>query len=271
MGVCGCKSENPDGTSLSDGLARTVGGIERIRHKGVVLLGPPGCGKTTQGMRLSDALGVPLLGPWEVIRAAESEEAQSVRARMQAGCQPDELVPAMVNVLAERVRQPDCAAGYIYDGFPPDENAAKLFDTALGHSRRVTHVVYLKVPEEQLLERIEKRWVHGRSGRTYHEVYNKPRSLRGNLKPSQLTMKDDITGDALMRRGADTRLGAKKLVADSNRKLEHVISHYDMIRLQSGKEHGAQGMPAVVTVDAWKEDDGVEAVWDDVRRAVVAQ
>eukprot|EP01065_Artemidia_motanka_P041002 TRINITY_DN5242_c3_g1_i1.p3 TRINITY_DN5242_c3_g1~~TRINITY_DN5242_c3_g1_i1.p3 ORF type:complete len:184 (+),score=48.64 TRINITY_DN5242_c3_g1_i1:397-948(+) len=163
----------------------------------------------------------------------------------------------VVAVIAERIAQPDCANGYVLDGFPRTDVQAELLDQALG-KRHVTHVVSLDAPEEILLERVEHRWVHRKSGRSYHVWSAPPRSLRPGHKPCAANMRDDATGQELIRRSEDNRADALVRIREFCQDMHKVVEHYDVKRRASEKCYGAQGMPRVLIVDA---GDSLDEVW----------
>lgn len=125
----------------------------------LILLGPPGAGKGTQAQRLVADLGIPQISTGEILRAAIKNGTplgQQVKPLMDAGkLVPDELV---VGIVEERLREPDCAKGFILDGFPrtiPQADALKSKLNAQG--KQIDHVVSLEVPDAVIIERIKHR------------------------------------------------------------------------------------------------------------------
>ena len=125
----------------------------------LILFGPPGAGKGTQAKRLEDRFGLVQLSTGDMLRAASasgSELGQQVRAIMEAG----DLVPddIMITMIAERIEEPDCAGGFILDGFPRTLAQARALDDMLsGKALQIDHVIELSVDEAALLDRIETR------------------------------------------------------------------------------------------------------------------
>jgi adenylate kinase len=125
----------------------------------IVFLGPPGAGKGTQAVRLAERLGVPHLSTGEMLREATrlgDPLADRAAEYMRAGrLVPTEIVQHLVDV---RISQPDCAAGYLLDGFPRTVEQAEDFDRLLAaNSSAIDRVVSLSVPETVLLDRLAGR------------------------------------------------------------------------------------------------------------------
>ena len=142
-----------------------------------LIFGPPGAGKGTQAPRLAGRLGVPHISTGDMLRAhvkGDTALGREAKGYMDAGeLVPDELV---VRMLADRIGEPDAAAGFLLDGFPRNVAQAEALDAMLAErGRPLDCVVVLDVPEEEVVRRISGRLV-AQNGRVYHEVYDPPRT-----------------------------------------------------------------------------------------------
>ena len=221
-------------------------------RKIMILFGPPGAGKGTHAPKIEAKLGTPQLSTGDMLRAARAAGTpvgKQAQAAMDAGALvSDDIVCA---IIADRIKEPDCASGFILDGFPRTVEQAKKLDEVLAkNGEAVAKVVELRVPDAVLEERICGRWVHKASGRSYHAKFNPPKSLPKGKKAKPKRMLDDLTKEPLMQRKDDT---VEKLV--NRLKAYHaqtvpVLQHY--------------GAGKAVGVDA---NRGLDAVWADIDAA----
>merc|ERR1719238_1131476 len=220
----------------------------------MILFGPPGAGKGSQAPKIVEKLSIPQLSTGDMLRAAVAagsevgKQAKDVMA--SGGLVSDELV---VSIIRERIKESDCKGGFILDGFPRTVEQAKMLDEMLeGTNDKVSCVLALEVPDEVLTERICGRWVHKASGRSYHIKFAKPKSLGDGEAPSEATMLDDETGEALMQRADDTEEALGKRLAGYHAQTVPILDHY---------------APAgvVTKVDADKKPD---EVWDSILGAL---
>ena len=159
----------------------------------IILLGAPGAGKGTQAQFIMNKFGIPQISTGDMLRAAikaETDLGKQAKTLMDEGkLVPDDLIIALVQ---ERVSQPECAKGFLLDGFPRTIPQADALKTAGIH---IDYVLEFDVPDEVIVERMSGRRVHLASGRTYHVVYN----------PPKVEGKDDITGEDLVIRPDDKK------------------------------------------------------------------
>jgi adenylate kinase len=157
----------------------------------LILLGPPGAGKGTQAQFITERYGIPQISTGDMLRAAIKAGTPlglAAKKVMDAGqLVSDDIVVALVQ---ERLTQPDCAAGYLFDGFPRTLPQAEAMRAA---GVPVEFVLEIDVPDEEIIARMGGRRVHVASGRTYHVRFN----------PPKVADRDDVTGEPLIQRDDD--------------------------------------------------------------------
>ncbi len=139
----------------------------------LIFFGPPGCGKGTQAQRLHDRLGLAHLSTGDMLRAAigaGTEVGRRVKAIMEAGeLVPDEVV---IGIIAERVEQPDCADGFMLDGFPRNVPQADALEALLeSKGMAVDRVIEIQVDDEILVRRVAGRFTCAACGAGYHDDF----------------------------------------------------------------------------------------------------
>ena len=184
----------------------------------LIFLGPPGAGKGTQAARIVAKHGIPQLSTGDMLRAAVAAGTPvGVKAKAvmdSGGLVSDEIV---IGIVADRIEEPDAKKGFILDGFPRTVPQAKMLDEMLGKKGvAVDNVLDFQIPDEVLVERIEGRWIHAASGRSYHTKFS----------PPKVAGVDDITGEPLMKRKDDNAATLKSRLDAFHAQTQPVIDYY---------------------------------------------
>ena len=180
----------------------------------LILLGPPGAGKGTQAARLREKFAIPQISTGDMLRAAvKAGTPLGVAAKkvMDSGqLVSDDII---IGLVKERLKEPDCAKGYLFDGFPrtiPQAEALKAAGVA------IDYVLEIDVPDSAIIERMSGRRVHPASGRSYHVKFNPPR-IEG---------RDDQTGEPLVQRDDDREATVQKRLEVYRAQTRPLVDYY---------------------------------------------
>jgi len=180
----------------------------------LILLGPPGAGKGTQAQFICEAFGIPQISTGDMLRAAVKAGTPlglAAKKVMDSGALVSDDI--IIGLVKERLREPDCAKGYLFDGFPrtiPQADALKQASIALDY------VLEIAVDDEDIIRRMSGRRVHQPSGRTYHVVFN----------PPKVAGKDDATGEDLIQREDDEEETVRKRLPVYHAQTKPLVDYY---------------------------------------------
>jgi adenylate kinase len=180
----------------------------------LILLGPPGAGKGTQATFIKEKFGIPQISTGDMLRAA-------VKAGTPLGLEAKKIMDAgglvrddiIIGLVKDRLKEPDCQNGYMFDGFPrtiPQADAMKEAGVA------IDYVLEIDVPDAAIVERMSGRRAHLPSGRTYHVKFN----------PPKVAGKDDVTGEDLVQRDDDKEETVKKRLDVYHSQTKALVDYY---------------------------------------------
>ena len=180
----------------------------------LILLGPPGAGKGTQAAYICKRYGIPQISTGDMLRAAVKAGTPLGLAAKQVmdagGLVSDDLI---IGLVKERIAQPDCAPGFLFDGFPrtiPQADAMKAAGV------RLDAVLEIDVPDSEIVERMSGRRAHLASGRTYHIKFN----------PPKVAGVDDVTGEPLIQRDDDREETVLKRLSVYHSQTRPLVNYY---------------------------------------------
>ena len=180
----------------------------------LILLGAPGAGKGTQATFICQKYGIPQISTGDMLRAAVKAgtplglQAKSVME--SGGLVSDDLI---INLVKERIAQPDCANGFLFDGFPRTIPQAEAMKAA---GVKLDYVLELDVPFDAIIERMSGRRSHPASGRTYHVKFN----------PPKVNGVDDVTGEPLVQRDDDKEETVRKRLEVYSAQTRPLVDYY---------------------------------------------
>ncbi len=188
----------------------------------VILLGAPGAGKGTQARFITEKFNIPQISTGDMLRAAVkagTELGLQVKGVMDSGgLVSDDLI---IGLIKERIAQPDCTNGFLFDGFPRTIPQAEALKDA---GVKLDHVVEISVDDEEIVQRISGRRVHADSGRVYHLIYS----------PPKVVGKDDVTGEDLVQRVDDTEATVRNRLKVYHDQTKPLVSFYQKIAAADG-------------------------------------
>jgi adenylate kinase len=214
----------------------------------LILLGGPGAGKGTQANLIKEHYQIPQISTGDMLRAAVkagTELGLKAKGYMDSGgLVPDDVI---IGLVKERIKEPDCEKGFLFDGFPrtiPQADAMKEAGVI------IDAVVDINVPDEEIIKRMSGRRAHLASGRTYHIIFNPPKEEG----------KDDVTGEPLVQRDDDKEETVRKRLEVYHDQTEPLIDYY-----KNWESSGQAGAPKYVRIEGVGK---VEEIRDQVYSAL---
>ncbi|MBD7976490.1 MULTISPECIES: adenylate kinase [Pseudomonas] len=206
----------------------------------VILLGAPGAGKGTQARFITEKFGIPQISTGDMLRAAVkagSPLGLKVKGVMESGgLVSDDII---IDLIKERITQPDCANGFLFDGFPRTIPQAEALKDA---GVTIDNVVEIAVDDEEIVSRVAGRRMHPASGRTYHIQYN----------PPKVAGKDDETGEELIQRDDDKEETVRHRLSIYHSQTKPLVDFYQKLSAAEGtpKYSAVPGVGSVEEITA---------------------
>ena len=180
----------------------------------LVLLGSPGAGKGTQAQFITARYQIPQISTGDILRSAVSAGTplgKQVKKTMEEGQLVSDDI--MIQLVKERIQQPDCQNGFLLDGYPRTIPQA---ESLLANNIELDWVIEIKVPDEELIKRLTGRRTHPASGRIYHLIYH----------PPKVDEKDDVTGEPLIQRSDDQEGTVRNRLTVYHEQTKPLINYY---------------------------------------------
>ena len=200
----------------------------------LILLGAPGAGKGTQANFICEKYGIPQISTGDMLRAAVKAETElglaAKKVMDEGGLVSDGII---IGLVKDRIVEDDCAAGFLFDGFPRTiPQAQALVDAGVA----IDHVVEIAVDDEEIVARLSGRRVHPGSGRVYHVVFNPPKQEGV----------DDVSGEPLVQRDDDTEDTVRKRLDVYHEQTRPLIDFYQEIEgADAPRYHRIDGVGSV--------------------------
>ena len=190
-----------------------------------ILLGAPGAGKGTQAQYITEKYGIPQISTGDMLRA-------SVKAKTELGLQVEQVMASgglvtddiIIALVKERIQEPDCANGFLFDGFPRTIPQAQAM---IDESVEIDVVLEIDVPDDEIVKRLGGRRVHLDSGRVYHVEFN----------PPKVEGKDDETGEDLIQRDDDKEGTVRNRLAVYHEQTEPLVNFYTELSSAGNNVH----------------------------------
>jgi len=180
----------------------------------LILLGPPGAGKGTQAAVITKTYNIPQISTGDMLRAAVKAGSplglEAKKVMDSGGLVSDDII---IGLVKDRLKQDDCANGYLFDGFPRTIPQAEAMKDA---GVQIDVVLEIDVPDSDIVSRMSGRRVHTASGRTYHVHFN----------PPKVEGKDDLTGEDLIQRDDDREETVRKRLEVYHAQTRQLVDYY---------------------------------------------
>lgn len=180
----------------------------------LILLGPPGAGKGTQAAVITKSFNIPQISTGDMLRAAVKAGSplglEAKKVMDSGGLVSDDII---IGLVKDRLKQDDCANGYLFDGFPRTIPQAEAMKDA---GVQIDVVLEIDVPDQDIISRMSGRRVHTASGRTYHVHFN----------PPKVEGKDDVTGEDLIQRDDDREETVRKRLEVYHAQTRQLVDYY---------------------------------------------